>query len=391
VPLTSTAPRAVPAAAPRVIGGGLALLGCLLFVAGLLLTASAAVRNARDEIAVRYLLGAEPGGLWRPLGAVLGITVLAGTLGAVVATYFGASLLLGRAQTAGDAFVMPVANRLALLIAAATFVVGAVASAALAARRAVLRITEAPLELLGALAILILATAAPALAEPALPSDWQVLRGVGRELAACKRGRIEAERTVAATEIAAVRAYARGDAVQLRLATVQRDEQARQLEHWRDSCAALEMRRAELRLLHRASLTPGPPIEPRKPPVTGGLAVAFGEAGLPGRPHAFRNGVGLRVRPGEVVRATAPGKVVFSGDLAGAGKVIVISHGRRTFTVYGRVAEALVVRGMQVEAGEAIADAGTGPAVIYFSVRERGKAVDPVAWLREEPSPGIEG
>src|SRR5690606_25781323 len=124
---------------------------------------------------------------------------------------------------------------------------------------------------------------------------------------------------------------------------------------------------------------------------TGGLAVAFGEAGLPGKPHAFRNGVGLRVRPGEVVRATAPGKVVFAGDLAGAGKVVVISHGRRTFTVYGRVAEALVVRGMQVEAGEPIAAAGSGPAVIYFAVRERGKAVDPVAWLRADPSSGLAG
>jgi lipoprotein NlpD len=145
------------------------------------------------------------------------------------------------------------------------------------------------------------------------------------------------------------------------------------------------MRRAELRLLHKAALSPGPPIAPRRPPVTGGLAVAYGEAGRPGKPHVFRNGVGLRVRPGEPIRSTAAGKVVFAGDLAGAGEVVVISHGRRTFSVYGRVAEALVVRGMEVEAGEPVASAAPEGSVIYFSVRERGKPIDPVAWLSDDP------
>ncbi|MBY0278105.1 M23 family metallopeptidase, partial [Candidatus Binatia bacterium] len=220
-------------------------------------------------------------------------------------------------------------------------------------------------------------------------------RGVGRELAACNRNRIDAERSLAATEVAAVRAYATQDALRLRLANIQRDEHVRMVENWRDTCAALEMRRAELRLLHAASLSPGPPIAPRRPPVTGGMAIAWGEAGLPGRPHAFRNGIGLRVRPGEPVRATAAGKVVYAGDLAGAGKVVVVSHGRRTFSVYGRVAETLVVRGMQVEAGEPVADAAPSDdgraAVIYFSVRERGKPVDPVGWLRDDPSRAEEG
>jgi lipoprotein NlpD len=125
------------------------------------------------------------------------------------------------------------------------------------------------------------------------------------------------------------------------------------------------------------------------------MAIAWGEAGLPGKPHAFRNGIGLRVRPGEPVRASAAGKVVYAGDLAGAGKVVVVSHGRRTFSVYGRVAETLVVRGMQVEAGEPVAEAdvgtGSGAAVIYFSVRERGKPIDPVGWLRDDPSRADEG
>lgn len=380
-----------PPAGQGIVGGALVALGCLLFVTGLLLTATMAVRESRDELAVRYLLGAEPASLWRPLGNQLGLVVMAGTLGAVLATWLGASLLLGHDEAAGaSAPLLSPASRAALLAAACAFVIGAVASAALAARRAVLRITDAPVELIALVGFCVLLGASGAVAaETVAPSDWQILRGVGRELAACNRNRIDAERLLAETEVAAVRAYATQDALRLRLANLQRDEHVRMVENWRDTCAALEMRRSELRLLHGTSLSPGPPIAPRRPPVTGGMAIAWGEAGLPGRPHAFRNGIGLRVRVGEPVRATAAGKVVYAGDLAGAGKVVVVSHGRRTFSVYGRVAETLVVRGMQVEAGEPIADAGPGP--IYFSVRERGKAVDPVGWLENDPSRSEEG
>ncbi|MEW6272652.1 MAG: peptidoglycan DD-metalloendopeptidase family protein, partial [Thermodesulfobacteriota bacterium] len=255
----------------------------------------------------------------------------------------------------------------------------------LAARRALVRLTAEPARLVGALGTVVLLAAATSGWAASVPSDWQMLRGVARELATCRRGLHEAEKTLAETELAALRAYAREDAVLLRLASAQREADTRLVERWRESCAALEAKRGELRALHRASLFPGPPIEPRQAPVLGRVEVAFGEAGLPGKPRAFRNGVALRTRSGEVVRASAPGKVVFSGDLAGAGRVVVVSHGRRTFSVYGRVAEALVVRGMDVEAGEAVARAGEG-GTIYFSVRERGKPVDPIAWLRSEPT-----
>jgi murein DD-endopeptidase MepM/ murein hydrolase activator NlpD len=381
-----------------IVGGSLITLGVVLFVVGLVLTATMAVRDSRDELAVRYLLGAEPASLWRPLGNQLGMVVLAGTLGAVLSTWLGVSLLFGRSEALSGITgpLLSPASRATLLAAVCLFVVGAVASAALAARRAVLRITDAPVELIGLIGLCVLLGAAPARAADVVPpSDWQVLRSTGRELAACNRNRIEAERSLAETEVVAVRAYATQDALRLRLANIQRDEHVRMVENWRDTCAALEMRRAELRVVHGSSLFPGPPIAPRRPPVTGGMAIAWGEAGLPGRPHAFRNGIGLRVRPGEQVRATAAGKVVYAGDLAGAGKVVVVSHGRRTFSVYGRVAETLVVRGMQVEAGEPVAAAddrsGSGPAVIYFSVRERGKPIDPVGWLRDDPSRADEG
>ncbi|MBY0276045.1 hypothetical protein K2Z84_11925, partial [Candidatus Binatia bacterium] len=141
--IASSAPAAPSSeAGSSLVAGGLIVLGCLLFATGLLLTASMAVRESRDELAVRYLLGAEPASLWRPIGNQLGLVVLAGTLGAVLATWLGAALLLGRADPASTAAVPPLSasSRAVLLAAACAFVVGAVASAALSARRAVLRI-----------------------------------------------------------------------------------------------------------------------------------------------------------------------------------------------------------------------------------------------------------
>lgn len=370
------------------LGGILVVFGCAIFAGGVLVTAFVAVRARAQEVAVRYLLGADPVSLWRPFGIVLGLTALAGALGSLVFSVIAIQALASSdvaAAVPGSAGVSPMA-KLVLAAGVLAFVVGAVGSAALAARRAVQRLTADSMRL-AALSGLVLLGALPASGRAAtVPSDWQMLRSVSRDLAACRRGLHEAEKGLAGTEIAALRALARDDAVLLRVAVAQREADARLVERWELSCEALADKRAELRLLHRAGFALGPPIEPRRRPVPGAVAVAFGEAGHNGHPRAFRNGVALRTRPGETVRATAPGRVVFSGDLAGAGRVVVLSHGRRTFSVYGRVAEALVVRGMEVEVGEPVARVGKAPGLLYFSIRERGKAIDPVGWLRgDEP------
>ncbi len=373
-----------PAVARRLAaaGAGLVALGCLLFVGGVVLSATVTVRDRADEIAVRYLLGAEPRDLWRPLGFALGGTALAGVLGALAATVLGVWFLApDDGGLAGPGPGLGVRGLLGLAAATVAFLAGAAGSALLATRRAVGRIIGEPARLLGIALALAVAGAAPAGAA-AVPSDWHLLRSVARELATCRRGLHEAEKALTTTELRALRAYARQDAVLLQLATAQREAEARLVERWRESCAALAEKRAQLRIAHRTAVAPGPPIKPRRPPVAGSVAIAFGEAGRRGTPRAFRNGVGLRTRPGEAIRATARGKVVYVGELSGLGHVIVVSHGRRTYSIYGRVAEALVMRGMEVEAGEEVARADAEGGIIYFSVRARGKPVDPVAWLR---------
>jgi lipoprotein NlpD len=88
---------------------------------------------------------------------------------------------------------------------------------------------------------------------------------------------------------------------------------------------------------------------------------------------------------GQPVLAAAPGKVVYSGSaLKGYGELIIIKHDELHLSAYGYNRRRLVAEGMQVAAGQPIAELGVGPEqkpVLHFEVRTRGKPVDPLEFL----------
>ena len=90
---------------------------------------------------------------------------------------------------------------------------------------------------------------------------------------------------------------------------------------------------------------------------------------------------------GQVVKAAAPGKVVYSGSaLKGYGELIIIKHDDLHLSAYGYNRRRLVSEGTQVAAGQPIAELGLGPEqkpVLHFEVRRRGKPVDPMEFLPE--------
>jgi septal ring factor EnvC (AmiA/AmiB activator) len=231
----------------------------------------------------------------------------------------------------------------------------------------------------------LLATLAPCVSarafEPfeAITREVDALHGVGRELAVCRRALHLAKGGLGATQRQALRALAMRDRVLVRLVEAQRAQDARDVLSWQAICDRLATERGRLRQALRVSRELGPPIQPRIRPVAGPVRVRFGQAGRSPGTAEFRNGVALGVRPGDTVRATARGKVAFAGVLARSGPVVVIDHGARTYSVYAKIAEALVVRGMEVDPGEPVGRAGFEP--LYFSIRRRGHALDPLAWL----------
>ncbi len=97
------------------------------------------------------------------------------------------------------------------------------------------------------------------------------------------------------------------------------------------------------------------------------------------------NGIVMRGRAGEPVRAAAGGRVVYAGSRIPAyGELIIIKHDAHLSTAYGNNRALLVKEGSAVKQGEAIADMGTddnGQASLRFEVRVDGKPVDPLKYL----------
>lgn len=98
------------------------------------------------------------------------------------------------------------------------------------------------------------------------------------------------------------------------------------------------------------------------------------------------NGIAIALPAGSPVRAVYAGKAVYAQWLAEYGNLVILDHGDGVFTLYAWLQSVSVIPGTHVPAGTGIGTAGTGPGRdepgVYFEVRDRQKASDPVAWLR---------
>jgi murein DD-endopeptidase MepM/ murein hydrolase activator NlpD len=99
----------------------------------------------------------------------------------------------------------------------------------------------------------------------------------------------------------------------------------------------------------------------------------------------FHSGIDIKAKRGERVIAAAPGTIVFAGKQRGYGRVVIIDHGQRFFTVYAHLASLETRKGARVERGEMIGTVGTSGRTtgvhLHFEVRSGGKAVDPLRYL----------
>lgn len=150
---------------------------------------------------------------------------------------------------------------------------------------------------------------------------------------------------------------------------------------------------------------PDVPVVDTKPFIGLGLASARGKLPLPiegelvqafGRQRheefsdiLFVKGLEFRGEVGAKVRAVAPGKVVLSQVLPGYGNVMIVDHGKRYYTLYGRLAGALKAVGDVVSGGEVVAVIGEADKRgrnFYFELRIKGKPVNPLKFFAQQPS-----
>ena len=74
-----------------------------------------------------------------------------------------------------------------------------------------------------------------------------------------------------------------------------------------------------------------------------------------------RNGIDIGADPGSPVKAVQAGTVAYADAFAGFGRVVIVDHGGRFYTLYGHLASVDVSKGAAVQAGDEIGTVGMAP------------------------------
>ncbi len=106
---------------------------------------------------------------------------------------------------------------------------------------------------------------------------------------------------------------------------------------------------------------------------------------LAGFDEAKNKGLDIGGAAGDVVVASADGKVVYAGaGLRGYGNLIILKHNNTYLTAYAHNQTLLVKEDQSVKKGQKIAEMGNSDAdrvKLHFEVRRQGKPVDPAKYL----------
>jgi septal ring factor EnvC (AmiA/AmiB activator) len=95
-------------------------------------------------------------------------------------------------------------------------------------------------------------------------------------------------------------------------------------------------------------------------------------------------GVDIKAAAGTPVRAVHPGRVAFADRYGTYGKLVILDHGEKYYTVSGNLASIDVKVGDVLSAGEKIGTVGGepgGPSSLYFEIRLGSDRLPPAAWL----------
>jgi murein DD-endopeptidase MepM/ murein hydrolase activator NlpD len=117
-------------------------------------------------------------------------------------------------------------------------------------------------------------------------------------------------------------------------------------------------------------------------PVKGPINSRFGPRGI-----TVHDGIDIAAPEGTPIRAIDAGEVIYSDELRGYGKMIILRHAGGFVSVYAHNQKNFVREGQTVARGEVIATVGstgrvTGPH-LHFEIRKDNVAQDPLLHLPE--------
>ena len=96
------------------------------------------------------------------------------------------------------------------------------------------------------------------------------------------------------------------------------------------------------------------------------------------------NGIDIQTQPGEHVKATREGRVVFADYLNGYGQTIILDHSDGFHSVYAKNAELLVKLGDRVKKNAEISQVGistNSSSYLHFEIRKNLNADNPLYYL----------
>lgn len=164
-------------------------------------------------------------------------------------------------------------------------------------------------------------------------------------------------------------------------------QQGRQLDYLRQNETSMQATLEKLRkLAQKAKELAGLNKQKGKLtwPLNGSLLQRFGENREGG---VSSRGILIQGSEGEAIKAVADGQVIYADWLKGYGWVIVLDHGAGFMSLYGHNQSLLKQPGARINAGETIALAGMSggqaSAGLYFEIRNKGEAVNPLQWLSQ--------
>lgn len=140
----------------------------------------------------------------------------------------------------------------------------------------------------------------------------------------------------------------------------------------------------------RTAKTPTPP--PGADTVKGWVWPTEGSSVVVRHAPTESQGITITGREGQIIKAAASGKVVYTGSgLRGFGQLIIVKHSNVFLSAYGHNRAVSVKEGDDVTMGQPIAEMGLGPdrtPMLYFEIRYNGKPVDPALYLPQRTSGG---
>ncbi|MCC6433227.1 MAG: peptidoglycan DD-metalloendopeptidase family protein [Gemmatimonadaceae bacterium] len=123
-------------------------------------------------------------------------------------------------------------------------------------------------------------------------------------------------------------------------------------------------------------------------PVDGDILYRFGRVVNPNNSTTRWNGVGIGAALGTAVRSIAAGTVVLAEGFSTYGLTVIVQHGGGDYSIYGSLQRLDVRKDQNVQKGQVLGTVGDAdpdlPPHLHLEIRPKGRAVDPLEWLRAQ-------